>query len=297
MLPTRTVQIITMVAPNSYEEHVLSLVKGKQHLFDNVISEDASEDVVGVSKKLLETLVDDLNAAPGAKASETVEEERAEQKMPAAPGAERMTPAVVTQSSTVEEAISSCIIELQKAFGPRIERIMGAGGGILAVIDRVDSEADRVAAGLSGVVPVALIDQRTLRGLERLGANSPVAQGQTYFDAADLPSGAVISRLMALAGEKFKAATLLAEQSCPSSAMELLLSALLALAADRAGLATPLSPQEAGVWIYSEALPKGLMSQEEVTLIMRALTLAQAPSLPEALLTPLLAEVKIVHGL
>ena len=293
---TRTVQIITMVAPGSYEEHVLALVKGKQHLFDNVISEDATEDVVGVSKKLLETLVADLNATPETKEGEPVAEEGAGDEIPASTSPERLPPAGAAGAG-VEEAITSCIIELQNAFGPRIERIMGAGGGILAVIDQVDSEADRIAAGLSQVVPVALIDQRTLRGLERLGGNSPVVQGKTYFDAADQASGVVTSRLMTLAQEKFKAATLLAEQNCAASAMELLLSALLALAAERAGLTAPFSQQEAGVWLYSEAIPRGLMTQEEVALLLRALALAQAPSLPEALLAALLAEVGVGCGI
>lgn len=286
-----------MVAPNSYEEHVLSLVNGKQHLFDNVISEDATEDVVGVSKKLLETLVDDLNTTPGEKTvTEKVDEESIDQMMPTAEDTGRVLPAS-TASSAVEEAITTCIIKLQQSLGPRIERIMGSGGGILAVIDRVDSEADQLAADLSETVPVALIDQRTLRGLERLRVNSPVTQGQTYFDRAEQAPDALPSRLKALAAEKFKAATLLAGQNCISNAMELLLSALLALASDRAGLDAPLQPQEAGVWIYSEAVPKGMMSQEEIGLIMRALTLAQAPSLPEELLTPLLAEVTLLYDL
>jgi superfamily II DNA or RNA helicase len=298
---TRTVQIITMVTPDSYEERVLSLVRGKQHLFDNVISEDATEDVVGVSKRLLETLVDDLNTGPKAKADEQVPAAG-----PVVEEAQEVAAAVdvrpsstgVAPSTAVEEAITACIVELQKAFGPRIERIMGAGGGLLAVIDRVDSEADRIAAILSREVPVAVIDQCTLHGLQRLGANSPMTQGQTYFDATtQAPGEKKVSRLTALATEKFKAATLLAEQHCATSAMELLLSALLALASERAGRSTPITPQEAGVWIYTEAVPKGLLDQEEITLITRALALAQAPTLPQGLLAPLLDKVRVVHGL
>ena len=38
----------------------MRLIKSKRNLFDNVIEPDATEDVVGVSKKLLETLVEDL---------------------------------------------------------------------------------------------------------------------------------------------------------------------------------------------------------------------------------------------
>ena len=40
---TRTVQIVTMVASDSYEEQVFALVRTKQNLFDNVVSEDATE--------------------------------------------------------------------------------------------------------------------------------------------------------------------------------------------------------------------------------------------------------------
>ena len=47
------VQIILMVSEDSYEERVLSLLQNKQNLFDNVIEPDATEDVVGINKKML----------------------------------------------------------------------------------------------------------------------------------------------------------------------------------------------------------------------------------------------------
>lgn len=54
------VQIFLLLAEDSCEQRVAQLVRGKRDLFDNVIDPDASEDVVGVSKKMLQTLVDDL---------------------------------------------------------------------------------------------------------------------------------------------------------------------------------------------------------------------------------------------
>lgn len=57
------VQIFLLLAEDSYEQRVASLVKGKRHLFDNVISPDATEEVVGVPKKILQTLIDDLAQA------------------------------------------------------------------------------------------------------------------------------------------------------------------------------------------------------------------------------------------
>lgn len=50
-----------MLAEDSYEEQVARLVQGKRELFDNVISHEASEDVVGVSKRMLETIIEDLS--------------------------------------------------------------------------------------------------------------------------------------------------------------------------------------------------------------------------------------------
>lgn len=292
---TRKVQIITMVASNSYEEEVLSLIRNKQDLFDNVISEDATEDVVGVSKKLLETLLEDLTKEEPGPASKKPAEEILE--IPEQVAEEPETVNKATPSSTrgkdtsVEEAITYCIEELQKVFGPRIERIFGSGGGLLAVLDRVDSEADHVAENLSEIVPVALIDLLTLKSLNRLGVSSPVAESHTYYEATQNADGAPTSRLATQASEKLKAAKVLLEQKLADSAVELFLSALLASASNRAGMDTPVSPNEAGVWVYGEALPNGFLSQDEAGLVMRGVGLAQCPSIPEDLLAQLADDI------
>lgn len=288
---TRTVQVITMVAADSYEEHVLSLVQGKQDLFDNVIAEDAELDVVGVSKKLLESLVDDLNLGGAGKSAADPEDSSSDEGGPDAVPDDTKSVGDGRDDGMKRE-ITACIDGLQQAFGPRIERILGSGGGLLTVLDQVGSEDDRVAARLSQRIPVALIDQRTLAGLERLGAGSPVAESCTYYDMAKQDEGKQVSRLSILAAEKVKAARVLLEQRCFSGAMELMVSALLAAAADRAGLATPVTLQDAGVWLYGEALPGGLITQEEAALIMRAVSLTQSPSVPEPLLAELCMDVE-----
>lgn len=76
------------------------------------------------------------------------------------------------------------------------------------------SEDDRIAERLSQRIPVALIDQRTLAGLERLGAGSPVAESYTYYDVIEQDEGKQVSRLSILAAEKVKAAKV-----CLSSAV------------------------------------------------------------------------------
>ncbi len=282
---TRTVQIITLVAANSYEQDVLAIVHNKQNLFDNVIGEDGTEDVVGVSKKLLETLVETLGET-------TVDDERKPEKpdeeiVPQA-AQEALFKKADKPDGVLEKAITDCIEELQNAFGPRIERIFGSGGGLLTILDTVTVEDDRKAADLSDNVPVAVIDQRTLSSLARLGTASPVADAVIYFDAAETREDSEkIPRLTALAGEKFKAARILIDQQCPDAAVELLCSALLAAASGRTDLDNPILVHDAGVWIYGEALPKGILNQDEAALIMRGITLAQSPAVPQDLISQL----------
>lgn len=139
---------------------------------------------------------------------------------------------------------------------------------------------------------MALIDRLSLKGLNRLGAASPLAECHTYYDAVQDEDDAKVSRLAALAAEKLQAARLLLEQQLADSALELLLSALLAAAAERAGLDTPVNPQEAGVWVYGEAVPGGILNPQEVGLIMRGISLAQCPSVPDNLITELADDVE-----
>ncbi len=289
---TRTVQVITMVAADSYEEHVLSLVQGKQDLFDNVIAEDAELDVVGVSKKLLESLVEDL--APSGTGKPAAEPESSSEEDDIIPDTvpDDAEPLGAGLDEGMKREITACIDGLQQAFGSRIERIIGSGDGLLTVLDQVGMEDDRIAVKVSQRIPVALIDQRTLAGLERLGAGSPVAESQTWYDVAKQAEVEQVPRLCILAAEKFKAANVLIEQQCFSGAMELMVSALLAAAAGRAGLETPITVQDAGVWLYGEALPQGLLNQDEAALIMRAVSLAQSSSVPESLLAELRMDVE-----
>ncbi len=299
----RKVQIINMVAADSYEEHVFKLLMGKQHLFDNVISEYATEDVVGISKKLLETLVEDLEnmEAPAERSGGSEEvgpedipsgpetDEEVPEQGAAAPGDRQKS----EEDEEVEQAITECIEELQEEFGAEIERILGAGGGLLVVLDSVDEHADQVAARLSEKVPVAVIDARTLKGLQRLGQGSPASDAKVLFqaDPEEVREDLVSSRLVRLAEEKFKAAELLINQEYFDGAVDLLIASLLAAASARAGLDRPVTVEEAGVWLWEKAVPAGVMDQDEASLVMRALTLGQAPSLPENLVRGLMEDV------
>ena len=283
---TRTVQIVTMVAADSYEEQVFTLVRNKQDLFDNVVNEDATEDVVGVSKKLLETLVEDL-AGPVESAPP------AEDKIAPAEVSTESVPATVSAATPIVEdrlaqAISRCIEALQQTFGSRIERIFGSGGGLVTVLDRVDADADRLAEQLSTEVPVALIDRLALKGLQRLGAGSPLAGAHSYFDAASAATATGESLLRRQAREKLTAAHLLFDQQLFDSALEMVFAALLGAAAEKAGRDMPLNRAEVGVWVYAEALPRNILDRDQVGLLLRALSFVQGSGTPVDLVRGLL---------
>jgi superfamily II DNA/RNA helicase len=114
------VQIFLLLAEDSYEQRVASLVKGKRDWFDNVVNPEAAEDVVGVSKKMLETLIDDL-----AKSSRAVKDDVTE--LP--------TETVEAISLVVDEQTTPGTVK-QTAFTPRIQRIMGANGGLPVVLEQ-----------------------------------------------------------------------------------------------------------------------------------------------------------------
>ncbi len=290
---TKTVQLITMVAADSYEEQVLSLVQSKQDLFDNVIAEDGDQDVVGVSKKLLETLLDDFaDDFPGDTTKIQVKDE--DENVPAETADEYDQLDTPQPGDTREQELTVCIEELQQQFGLRIERILGVDGGLLTVLDQVTAEDDKIIEKLSETIPVAIIDMRTLAGLARLGSGSPVAGQQILYNGAEHKTAEPgQSVLQILAAEKLKAATVLIDQNCFSVALDLLLSALLIKASDQADLTAAVIPQDAGVWLYSEALPKGFLTQDDAALIMRALALAQSPSVPENMVNDLCLDVEL----
>ncbi len=285
-----TVQVVLMVASEAYEGRVMQLVKGKQHLFDNVINENASEDVVGVSKKLLETLTDDLATPSDAAKEENTAEDDALAPVSNTDDAGESRPTV-----DGDEPVQHCIEQIQHAFGLRIERILGTGNGLLVVMDQVDEEADRIASEISHEqIPIALIDTRTLNGLQRLGTSSPVADATTHFQSASEPMQSPAIRQVTLAREHLKSAQVLISQQCSHSAIELLTSALLTAATASAGLAHPPTPSDAGVWIYSEVVPKGILTPPQAGTIMQVLSLAQASSVPEALLQSVMEEAASV---
>ena len=275
----------------------MQLVQNKRELFDNVVTAEATEDVVGVSKKTLDDLVDDLletqtkaevESAPQTLLGQPMVEEQA--------AASTVNDAKLNTLKSDEEAraIHHCIEQIQANFGSRIERILGSRGGLLVVMDRVDDESEQIAQELSQTVPVALIDPISFTGLQRLGTSSLLGHTETYFDAGQDGPQQAISPLQRLAQEKLAAAEILVEQKHPSGAIELLASAMLSAAAAKAGRSQSPTEEQASVWIYSEAAPRGYITTEQASVLTRAFALSKAQEVPENLVFTVLEDARML---
>ena len=296
-----TVQIILLIAADSYEERVMQLVQNKRELFDNVVTAEATEDVVGVSKKTMDDLIDNLletESKGDAEPSPQVQLEQPTVEEQAAASSIKDAKVKTLKDDEEGRAIRHCIEQIQWNFGPRIERILGSRGGLLVVMDRVDDESEQIAQELSQSVPVALIDPISFNGLQRLGTSSLLGHTETYFEAGQDAAQQTISPLQRLAREKLEAAEVLVEQKLPTGAIELLASAMLSAAAAKAGRSQSPSENEASVWIYSEAAPKGYITPEQASALTRAVALSKAQEVPDSLVYTVLEDARtLVSGL
>lgn len=277
------VQVFILLAEYSYEQRVAQLVKGKRHLFDNVIDPDATEDTVGVSKKMLETLVDDLAGGTHEEAAKVETSPVPESESPVAasePAAKPVPPVVAEDDGSVRQAVTG----IQRAFGPRIERVLAKAGGLLVVVERWQDSDEQTAEQLSADdLPVAVIDGRTWRSLQRLGQASPLAETKTVFETIG-PEPAQPNPLLALAEQKLRSAQVLLEQQCSAGVMDLLAAALLSKLAVLNGQAQVPVITEAAAWLYAEIVPKGLLSNEQAALVLQVVSFSLSQSLPETLI-------------
>jgi len=142
-------------------------------------------------------------------------------------------------------------------------------------------------------VPVVIIDSKTLASLQRLGTASPVADAHLLFEP-DVDEQKTVSLLFKSAEAKLRSAEILMEQQATAGVMDLLASAMLMMAVDKAGLAQVPPMDSAVLWLYSEALPQQLLNQEQVAAIVRALSLSHNPEVPLTLLEQVLADARLL---
>ncbi|MBS1213699.1 MAG: helicase [Proteobacteria bacterium] len=277
------VQIFLLLAEDSYEQRVAQLVKGKRDLFDNVVDPEASEDVVGISKKMLETLIDDLAAGQPMEAAAAVETE-APLPQPVREVAERQPGPAEAAVEEEGETIRQAVAGIQTTFGPRIERILAKAGGLLVVVEQWRDGDEQSAQDLSASdLPIAVIDGRTWRSLQRLGSASPLADTTTVFEPVEAAAPEV-NPLHNLSAQKLRSAEVLLEQQCSAGVMDLLASALLLKVAALHGETQAPGPTDAAVWLYSDIVPRGLLTAEQAALVVQVVSLSLGSGLPDALI-------------
>ncbi|MDP3877884.1 MAG: SNF2-related protein [Methylobacter sp.] len=283
------VQIFLLLAEESYEQRVAGLVRGKRDLFDNVVSSDATEDVVGVSKKMLETLVDDLAEASG-EVKEALAELPEDALPPlsdeqAAPGTVKQTPVEGVED---DQRIHALIVQLQAAFMPRIQRIMGANGGLLVVLESCTEADEQLAENLSQAeVPVAVIAAHTLHSLQRLGL-APANERELL----PVIETVAVNPLIKVAADKLQAAELLWQQQCSAGVLDLLAASMLAATTVLAGQTQLPAPELVSVWLYTDILPQQILTAEQVAALARVMALSQSPQVPETLLEQCLLDAR-----
>jgi superfamily II DNA or RNA helicase len=265
------VQIFSMLAEDSYEQQVTKLVKNKRDLFDNIISPESAEDVVGVSKKMLQTLIDALtsNSVGLDKHQDTLLESVAL----------KSTQASATLAETEDDLkIRQLLERIQAVFRYRIQRVQGSVKGILVVVNPINNSDEDSAHQLSkGAVPVAVIDIKALASLKRLQAFSSLAALPVLYE----PNiASTINPLTQLAHAKLRSATILLAQKSTAGVLDLLVSAMLLQAAAITGQFQAPPSDTVTVWLYNEILPQQLLTQEQAATIIRVVSLQQSQDVP-----------------
>lgn len=286
------VQIFLLLAEDSYEQRVAQLVKGKRDLFDNVIDPAASEDTVGVSKKMLETLIDDLAGKPAEDAAKVETSTTPEPKMQESAGERPAAKPAATVDYEDDESVRRIVSGIQSEFGPRIERVLAKAGGLLVVVEQWRDSDEQTAQKLSADdLPVAVIDGRTWRSLQRLGSASPLAETRTLFEAAESEQPQQ-NPLHEQAVQKLRSAEVLLEQQCTVGVMDLLASALLLKLAALNGQTQAPAVTEAAAWLYTDIVSRGILTGEQAAQVVQVVSLSLSSALPDVLIRQAESDVR-----
>ncbi|MFI3198296.1 MAG: helicase, partial [Methylococcaceae bacterium] len=103
-----------------------------------------------------------------------------------------------------------------------------------------------------------------------------------------------LNPLVVMAEAKLRSAEILMEQQASAGVMDLLAASLLANAAAIAGLIHVPAADTAVLWLYSDVLPQQLLTQDQVTAIVRALSLCQNQALPVNLIEQAMADARLL---
>lgn len=297
------VQVVHLVAEGAYEARVAELVGGKRVLFDNVVRDDASEEVVGVSRRGIEAALQsleelrpvDVSGGAGEMSEAPVAAEVAAPAPSAldapamdAPAMEAPSveagPIEPTGPSEADLRVRVAIAAIDAAFGDRVERILAAGGGLVVVLRTLRPGDSERADALGEGMPVAAVDAATAAALARMSGTA-LAGGTVLREAPPA------SKPIDLAARKVDAADALLEVGQVEEALPLVASALL-LAAARVADAPPVTADQAPVWLYGTAVPKGWLTLDDAALVLRACAMSAMSGVPPELARALVTDAR-----
>lgn len=297
----RPTLIVLLVSADSYEERVGHILETKRELFTSVVAEEATGDVVGLSQRSLELAVgaiggEALRAAnedgsrDDGSAEATNDEAAPDEKTDGGDAAAAGGGGPAEAAATLDDGrVAALVAEAQRRFGAGLERIVARPAGLLVVATAAPDEVRAFTSLGGGGVDIAVVDPATFLALQRLGL-SGAEGGATVHERAAAPEDPKTA-LARMLQRKLQAARSLMDAGLPVEAVGMLAQAGSAACALRAGLAEPPDAARLAVWLFADAVPRGLVSAEDAALVLRAHALAGAPDLPPDLATTLASDI------
>jgi superfamily II DNA or RNA helicase len=302
--------VLMLVTADSYEARVGSILESKRHLFTHVVSEDATDDVVGVSRSTLETAVEALGpvadgvdpaeptaAAPAdgvvesavAAALASLADAEPQPSESAAASSDLAAPTTQARALPADDGrLAALVAAAQRRLGARLERIIARPRGLLVVAESTPDDVSHLSEQCPPDLELAVVAPAIFLALQRFGMGAPadsvtVHERQPEIAPAPDPHAALIAR-------KLQAAEALVASDMHAEAVGLIAQAAVAIAARLAGRDTLPDAASLPVWLYADAVPAGAVSGEDAGLVLRAQALSAAPAVPAALAETLLRE-------
>ncbi len=281
------IQVFLLLSDNSYEQRLAQLLKRNAELFINVDSPEAEDKVPSVSKNMMACIVNDLLGKETVVSSSDVEQPSSRHLI--------VNSGAFTGQADVEKegelTINNTVDQIKQVFGHRIEQILISAGGLLVVVAQQEVDDIETAKMLSGeTLPVIVIESKGLNSLQQLGAASPLADAEVIYTVdSDQP---LDNPLILSAQSKLNSAEFLVSQHYYAGVLEILVSAMLNIVTAVCGENQVQVLEKATVWLYGEVLPKQLMTAEEISSIVRVISLSQNIDVPGPLVQQALSDAQ-----
>jgi len=343
---SKNVRIISLISNNSYEQRVLALVNSKQDLFNSTIIGDSENDVIAVGGKGLSSLIGHLqqeSQQPETGLQTTDEMPEADTALIDTALIESETPIVAQASFEInpetaiveperaiaepkyDNGVEQIIVALEKQFANRIERINARKDQVIVVLDQINDEDEIFVENLADAphgaeIPVALIEQRSMRQLQKLSPenwqeNSKESEQKSALkpeylqaeqsaeqnseqnknqNADSHPHRTQTNPWHSIAADKLQTARLLHQQVL-SGAMDMLSASACAKISALVNANEQITPENASLALYTNEQLLELLTLDQVATLTKVFNLSRINSeVPAALTATLLDEFQAI---